>query len=40
MILKFQKAARTGQLKVTYEKYMRPDQSGVAAITPLNRLPR
>ncbi|RVW93900.1 putative cyclin-B3-1 [Vitis vinifera] len=39
MILKFQKAARTGQLKVTYEKYVRPDQSGVAAITPLNRLP-
>lgn len=39
VILKFQKAAKTGQLRVTYEKYMRPEQSGVAAITPLNRLP-
>lgn len=39
MILGFQKVARTGQLKVTYEKYMRPDQNGVAAIKPLDRLP-
>ncbi|KAG6758098.1 hypothetical protein POTOM_038434 [Populus tomentosa] len=39
MILRFQKAARTSQLRVTYEKYMRPDLSGVAAIKPLNELP-
>ncbi|CAK7326049.1 unnamed protein product [Dovyalis caffra] len=39
MILKIQKAARTSQLRVTYEKYMRPDLSGVAAIKPLNELP-
>ena len=39
MILTFQKAARTGPLKVTYEKYMRADQNGVAAIKPLERLP-
>ncbi|XP_073111275.1 putative cyclin-B3-1 [Elaeis guineensis] len=35
MILRFQKSARSGQLKVTYEKYMRSDLSGVAAIKPL-----
>nr|DAD36696.1 TPA_asm: hypothetical protein HUJ06_007337 [Nelumbo nucifera] len=29
MILKFQKAAARGQLKVTYEKYLHPDQSCV-----------
>ncbi|KAI5579189.1 hypothetical protein BDE02_08G074100 [Populus trichocarpa] len=39
MILRFQKAARTSQLRVTYEKYMRPDLSGVAAIKPLSKLP-
>ncbi|XP_034211893.1 putative cyclin-B3-1 isoform X2 [Prunus dulcis] len=39
MILKVQKVARVGRLKVTYEKYMRPDLSGVAAIKPLERLP-
>ncbi|KAH8501217.1 hypothetical protein Peur_042941 [Populus x canadensis] len=39
MILRFQKAARTSQLRVTYEKYMRPDLSGVAAIKPLSELP-
>ncbi|KAL6283130.1 hypothetical protein ACE6H2_014059 [Prunus campanulata] len=39
MILKVQKVARVGWLKVTYEKYMRPDLSGVAAIKPLERLP-
>ncbi|KAJ4705769.1 Cyclin [Melia azedarach] len=39
MILKFHKAAKKGQLKVTYEKYMRPDMSCVAAIKPLDVLP-
>ncbi|XP_061985419.1 putative cyclin-B3-1 isoform X3 [Populus nigra] len=39
MILRFQKAARTSQLRVTYEKYMRPDLSGVAAIKTLSELP-
>ncbi|KAI5332551.1 hypothetical protein L3X38_022680 [Prunus dulcis] len=39
MILKVQKVARVGRLKVTYEKYMSPDLSGVAAIKPLERLP-
>ncbi|XP_021299479.1 putative cyclin-B3-1 isoform X4 [Herrania umbratica] len=39
MILRFQKAARSGQLKVTYEKYMSHDLSGVAAIEPLDKLP-
>ncbi|GAV84561.1 Cyclin_N domain-containing protein/Cyclin_C domain-containing protein, partial [Cephalotus follicularis] len=39
MILRFQKIARSGQLKVTYEKYMGPALSGVAAIKPLDRLP-
>ncbi|XP_024159245.1 putative cyclin-B3-1 isoform X1 [Rosa chinensis] len=39
MILRFQKAAGVGKLKVTYEKYMRTDLSRVAAIEPLERLP-
>ncbi|XVF77760.1 hypothetical protein PTKIN_Ptkin14bG0072700 [Pterospermum kingtungense] len=39
MILRFQRAAKSGQLKVTYEKYMSDELSGVAAIKPLDRLP-
>lgn len=39
MILRFHKAAGTGQLRVTYEKYMRSDLTGAAAIKPLDRLP-
>ncbi|KAK8995143.1 hypothetical protein V6N11_069591 [Hibiscus sabdariffa] len=39
MILRFQRAANSGQLKVTFEKYMSKDRSGAAAITPLDRLP-
>ncbi|KAL5813310.1 hypothetical protein ACOSQ3_028260 [Xanthoceras sorbifolium] len=39
MILRFQKAAKRGKLKVTYEKYTKPDLSGVAAIKPLDSLP-
>ena len=39
MMLLFQKAARVGQLQVTYEKYMSPDLSSVAAIKPLDELP-
>ncbi|XP_022735101.1 putative cyclin-B3-1 isoform X2 [Durio zibethinus] len=39
MILRFQRAARWGQLKVTYEKYMSIELSGVAAIKPLDTLP-
>ncbi|CAA0815481.1 Unknown protein [Striga hermonthica] len=39
MILKFHKAAKTSLLKVTYEKYSKPDYSRVATIKPLNRLP-
>lgn len=39
MILKFHKDAKKGHLKVTYEKYMRPALSCVAAIKPLDRLP-
>ncbi|XP_031393076.1 putative cyclin-B3-1 isoform X2 [Punica granatum] len=39
MILRFHKAARKGQLKVTYEKYAGPDLSGVAMIRPLEKLP-
>ncbi|KAL4302543.1 hypothetical protein GQ457_10G006040 [Hibiscus cannabinus] len=38
MILRFQRAANSGQLRVTFEKYMSKDRSGVAAITPLDRL--
>lgn len=39
MILRFQKAAGLGKMKVTYEKYMRSDHGRVAAIEPLERLP-
>ncbi|KAM3684034.1 hypothetical protein ACB098_11G012500 [Castanea mollissima] len=39
MILGFHKAAGKGQLRVSYEKYMRPDLSVAAAIKPLDRLP-
>ncbi|KAL6546940.1 hypothetical protein OROMI_022661 [Orobanche minor] len=39
MILKFQKAAKTSLLKVTYEKYMKLDYSRVASIKPVDKLP-
>ncbi|KAG8485669.1 hypothetical protein CXB51_018856 [Gossypium anomalum] len=39
MILRFQRAARSGQLKVTFEKYTSHELSQVAMITPLGRLP-
>ncbi|KAI9160579.1 hypothetical protein LWI28_009625 [Acer negundo] len=39
MILRFHKAAGKGKLKVTYEKYTKPDLSSVAAIKPLDSLP-
>ncbi|KAK2654421.1 hypothetical protein Ddye_014277 [Dipteronia dyeriana] len=39
MILRFHNAARKGKLKVTYEKYTKPDLSGVAAIKSLDSLP-
>ncbi|GAA0168684.1 hypothetical protein LIER_23346 [Lithospermum erythrorhizon] len=39
MMLKVHQAARSSQLKVTYEKYMRSDHSRVAAIEPLDVLP-
>ncbi|XP_051128643.1 putative cyclin-B3-1 [Andrographis paniculata] len=39
LILKFHKAAKTGLLKVTYEKFITSDRSKVAAISPLDRLP-
>ncbi|KAK1575121.1 hypothetical protein Q3G72_002822 [Acer saccharum] len=39
MILRFHKAAGKGKLKVTYEKYTKPDCSGVAAIKSLDSLP-
>nr|XP_011468840.1 PREDICTED: putative cyclin-B3-1 isoform X3 [Fragaria vesca subsp. vesca] len=39
MILRFQKAAGIGKLKVTYEKYMRSNLSRVASLEPLERLP-
>lgn len=39
MILKFQKAAKTGLTKVTYEKYMKLELNRVAAIAPLQVLP-
>ncbi|KAL5568367.1 hypothetical protein UlMin_024942 [Ulmus minor] len=39
MMLRLQKTARVGQLKVVYEKYMRSDLSVVAAIKPLEKLP-
>ncbi|CAN8271460.1 unnamed protein product [Cochlearia groenlandica] len=40
MISKFHKAAKTGKLTVVYEKYMNPDRSNVAVLTPLDKLPR
>lgn len=39
MILRFHKAAKTGKLKVTYEKYINPDRSNVAVLKPLDKLP-
>ncbi|XP_038887576.1 putative cyclin-B3-1 [Benincasa hispida] len=39
MILKFHQSAQLGQLKVTYEKYMKPNFNGVAAVKPLDKLP-
>ncbi|KAL1221369.1 putative cyclin-B3-1 [Cardamine amara subsp. amara] len=39
MILRFHKAAKTGKLRVTYEKYMNPDRSNVAILKPLDKLP-
>ncbi|KAB2636919.1 cyclin-B3-1 [Pyrus ussuriensis x Pyrus communis] len=39
MVLRFHKAARVGNLKVTYEKYSSPDLSCVAVIKPLDALP-
>ncbi|ESQ35180.1 hypothetical protein EUTSA_v10007052mg [Eutrema salsugineum] len=39
MILRFHKAAKTGKLRVTYEKYMNPNRSNVAVLKPLDRLP-
>ncbi|KAJ4823453.1 hypothetical protein Tsubulata_044007 [Turnera subulata] len=39
MLLRFQKAARTAQLRVTYEKYSGPDLDAVAAIEPQTKLP-
>lgn len=39
MILRFHRAAGTEHLRVTYEKYTRPDLSCVAEITALDRLP-
>ncbi|PIA37678.1 hypothetical protein AQUCO_03000317v1, partial [Aquilegia coerulea] len=40
MILRFHKASGKGSLKVTYDKYMLPDQSCVAQIKTLSRLPQ
>jgi G2/mitotic-specific cyclin-B, other len=40
MILKFHKAAGKGKLRVAYEKYSRKELGGVAAVKPLDRLPR
>ncbi|AAD34686.1 Similar to gb/D89635 B-type cyclin from Nicotiana tabacum and is a member of the PF/00134 Cyclin family [Arabidopsis thaliana] len=39
MILRFHKAAKTGNLRVTYEKYINPDRSNVAVLKPLDKLP-
>uniref|UniRef100_A0A1J3HEK3 Putative cyclin-B3-1 n=2 Tax=Noccaea caerulescens TaxID=107243 RepID=A0A1J3HEK3_NOCCA len=39
MILRFHKAAKTGKLKVTYEKYINPDRCNVAVLKPLDKLP-
>lgn len=38
-LLRFHKAAKQGVLKITFQKFMRPDYSKVAAIKPLDRLP-
>ncbi|KAL8134738.1 uncharacterized protein LOC141713057 [Apium graveolens] len=38
-LLRFHKSAKQGVLKITYQKFMRPDYSKVAAIRPLDRLP-
>ncbi|XP_022969454.1 putative cyclin-B3-1 isoform X1 [Cucurbita maxima] len=38
-ILKFHQSAHLGQLKVTYEKYMKPGFSRVATLKPLDKLP-
>lgn len=40
MILRFHKGARCGTLKVTYDKYRRPERGCVSAVKPLDRLPR
>jgi G2/mitotic-specific cyclin-B, other len=40
MILTFHKAAGKGKLRVAYEKYSRKELGGVAAVKPLDRLPR
>ncbi|WZY97945.1 putative cyclin-B3-1 isoform X4 [Brassica rapa] len=39
MILKFHKAAKTGKLRVTYDKYMKSELSNVAVLKPLDKLP-
>ncbi|KNA13399.1 hypothetical protein SOVF_117210 isoform A [Spinacia oleracea] len=39
MILQIHKAASTGLLKVTYDKYMQPEFGGVADVRPLDNLP-
>ncbi|WZZ11066.1 hypothetical protein YC2023_096987 [Brassica napus] len=39
MILRFHKAAKTGKLRVTYDKYMSPDRSNIALLKPLDKLP-
>ncbi|XP_058072129.1 putative cyclin-B3-1 isoform X2 [Magnolia sinica] len=39
LVLRFQRAAGRGLLKVTYEKYLSTDHSCVAAIKPIDKLP-
>lgn len=39
MILRIHKAASSGVLKVTHDKYMQPEFGSVAAIRPLDNLP-
>ncbi|CAH8381312.1 unnamed protein product [Eruca vesicaria subsp. sativa] len=39
LILGFHKAAKTGKLRVTYDKYMKPERSNVAVLKPLDKLP-
>ncbi|KAH0921644.1 hypothetical protein HID58_021662 [Brassica napus] len=39
MILNFHKAAKTGKLRVTYDKYMKSELSNVAVLKPLDKLP-